>query len=527
MLCGQKGDTWHIMKIWKLLALCAGVAALSAGAQAAPSQITVLNGGVREGNSGQRQMGFRVGLSRSSASPVEVVVSTRNGTARAGEDYLACKRTLSFPAGVRQQTFSVVILGDTRVERDETFFIIASARGFSAQLPAATGTIRNDDGATPTPTPRPTATPTAQPTATATPLPTSTPQPTATAEPTVTPAPNATSSVRLVAYADTWNEARERFWDIGSVRVGNQDQFNGFGDWVWAGAPNGAFDYATRSAGVVLSYAKNPGVPYFVGHISARGLKPNFAYQLKLAGKPVSGPRGTGMAQSYVSVTNKTPGGAPAVHAVLDANGGALPVNGDDWTNQQLGYAGRWWNDSNASGNTNAITDSVYGANTTDTIYGYQFLGDFVTDAKGNAETDISGNRSFHITWQDCQNGPKDVFWKSFSLSGFLDASNPPHYYGYGAFAPSMGDASHGENGRSKVSLWYELQAGRPDPVVLPVGTYHCRLLVTEETFHNLYGATSGELGGKWKTVMATEDRDSATNAPDTTPENDIVFSIR
>lgn len=524
MTSGTKRATLGGMKflaLWMLVAL--GVA-LPLKASAAPGQIFVSSASGREGNAGQHPAFFRVALSGPSKTPVQVAVSTKNGTARAGEDFVAVKQTLIFAPGVRQMTFSVPVIGDTRVERDETFFIAVLARGYVAKYPAATCLIRNDDVAI-RPTPMPTSTPTPLPTA----IPTTTPEPTATPQPTATPTsiPAETGSVRLVAYADTWAEARERWWDMGSIRVNGQDAFNGFGDWVANGQPNGTFDYATRAGQVVLTYERNPAGPNFVGHISAHGLKPNFAYQLKLAGKPIGGPRGTGTAQSFVSSTSKRPDGAPEVHSILDANGVPTPVNGDDWTNQQLGYAGRWWNDSNASGNTNAITDNVFQANGSDTIYGYQFLGDFVTDAQGNSETDINGSRSFHITWGDWQSGPKDVFFGSFPIVGFLDSSSPTHYYGYGQFAPATGDAAHGENGSATVSLWYELQAGRPNPVVLASGTYHCRLLVTEETFHNLYGATSSVLGGKWKTVMASEDRDIASNAPDSNPDNDIVFSIR
>jgi len=330
--------------------------------------------------------------------------------------------------------------------------------------------------------------------------------------------------IAMVAYQDTWSQAVERWWDLGSYSDGNRDRYNQFNDWLSQSAPNGRFDYAARASNVKLTYDQRPGVPYFVGHISARGLKPNFAYQMKLTGKPVSGPRGMGQNSSYVLASNRTRNARAIARQVKDSSGAPTPINGDDWSNQQLGYAGRWWNDSNASGNTNAVTDSVYQSNITDTIYGYLFMGVFVTDRAGNAEWDVYGNRAFHITWQDWQSGPKDVYLGSFGTSGLLDRSQPPHYYGYGAFAPSMGDARHQQNGRPRVKLYYELEPGRPNPVALPRGTYHCRLLITEETFHNSYGATEGVLGGRWKTVMASEDF-----APDGTPDrnvaNDIVFT--
>jgi len=330
--------------------------------------------------------------------------------------------------------------------------------------------------------------------------------------------------IPLVAYQDNWSLAVERWWDIGAYRSGSRDHFNQFNDWVAANTSNHKFDYAARAAGVVLTYDRKPGVPYFVAHLSARGLKPNFAYQLKLAGKPVNGPRGMGTQSSSVLAASRRPNAAAIYREVRDARGAPTAVNGDDWSNQQLGYAGRWWNDSAASGDTNAVDDSVYQSNSRDTIYGYLFMGVFITNKAGNAEWDIRGNRSYHVTWAEWQGGARDVYLGNFPIAGALDNSDPPHYYGYGPFAPSMGDARHAQDGQTRVRLFYEYEYGRPREVVLPHGTYHCRLLITEETFHSLYGATQNVLGGRWKTVMATEDF-SAEGAPDSDPLNDIVFS--
>jgi len=331
----------------------------------------------------------------------------------------------------------------------------------------------------------------------------------------------ASPPIAMTAYQDLWPEARERWWDIGSYRSKGRDGYNQFNDWISRGAPNGRFDYAARAARVKLTYDQAPGAPYFVGHISARGLKPNFAYQLKLAGKPVAGSRGMGKSASYLTVTGKAKNGAPVFHAVVDGAGQTLPINGDDWTNQQLGYVGRWWNDSRPSANTNAITDRKYRANAVDTIYGYQFVGVFVTDGRGDAECDIIGDRSLHATWQQWQRATKNVFAGAFSLRAVSDGPSN-HRYGYGAVSAAR---SAGAGGLSSMSLFYEWERHRPHPVRLPRGTYHCRLLVTEETFHNDIGATQSYLGGKWKTVLASED--FRNGQADTDVANDIVFAIR
>ena len=336
---------------------------------------------------------------------------------------------------------------------------------------------------------------------------------------------NASTPISMVAYRDTWPHAHERWWDIGSYQQRGLHGYNQFNQWLHKGLPNGKFDYASRAANVKLTYDRAPKFPYFTGHISARNLKPNFAYQLKLVGKPIGGSRGTGRTGSFVAVSSKRRRGVAVAQTVTGSNGQALAINGDDWTNQQLGFVGRWWNDSHASSNTNEVSDSDYIANTRDTIYGYQFVGIFVTDKWGNADWNIVGNRSYHAVWQEWQSSAKDVFAGAFNVFGVPDASNSVHFYGYGAAPPGSGDAQRAQNGRSRVQLFYELERKRPKFIALPRGTYHCRLLITEETFHNDLSAPNGILGGRWKTVLATEDFNNG--APDTNPANDIVFTIR
>ena len=295
------------------------------------------------------------------------------------------------------------------------------------------------------------------------------------------PSATQTQTIVLQTYDDPWPKAIERERDISNTLY--SDTFE-------------PFDYA--AAQVTISYQRTQKHAYFSGHISARGLKPNFAYQLKLAGKPVFGNRGTGTATSYVEASSLYAGATPIVHIVNDENGEPTPINGDDWTNQQLGYAGRWWDDSHAP-STN-LNDAYFTRNSPYlTIYGYIFMGDFVTDANGNAEADVSAAHSYHITWQDGQSSAT----KNVKAGTFTVKSAPP-FYGYNrAIYPR------------KVTLWYEYEKGRAHDVKLAPGTYHCRLLVTEEAFHT----AGGYWGGVWKTVLATE-----TN--DTNPANDLTFVI-
>jgi hypothetical protein len=86
---------------------------------------------------------------------------------------------------------------------------------------------------------------------------------------------------------------------------------------------------------VTISFSNTSST--FSGTLTATGLKPNFAYQMKLVGN----------------------------------------ADMDDWSNEQLGYAGRWWRVQPNPGNSN---DTDYDNNKDDPNYiyqGYLFFGFF------------------------------------------------------------------------------------------------------------------------------------------------------
>jgi hypothetical protein len=292
------------------------------------------------------------------------------------------------------------------------------------------------------------------------------------------------ASVDLVTYRDPWLASVVRQMDIAGF------EYKGF--------TSKTQSFAYEGGQVRLTYDKAPAVPYFVGRIAATGLKPNFAYQLKLMGKPERGSRGWGGL-------------------------------GDDWANEQLGKVGRWWTDDNQSGQTN-FSDTTYdqyykyaptGSQTS--IYGYLYMGVFVTDSKGNASIDFTGKSSYHITWAGWQNTNlkhvedyRSSTLGGFPVRGYLTSSIPTIYYAYGSSAPS-----------TSIRLFYEYEAGRPqNNVQLPVGKYRCRLLLTEESFHSNHLA----YGGNWKSVLVSEDyqygSDGAFLGADAESSNDVVFTI-
>ena len=101
---------------------------------------------------------------------------------------------------------------------------------------------------------------------------------------------------------------------------------------LYAASYQDSYTYQDAGVAVTFEYCLDST---FTGHLSASNLKPNFAYQLKLVGKPeaVWGP------------------------------------DGDDATNERIGYAGRWWRITPNPGNSN---DQDYEAHKDDPEYIYE-----------------------------------------------------------------------------------------------------------------------------------------------------------
>jgi hypothetical protein len=101
---------------------------------------------VTEGDAFTRAARFLVSLNRPSRRTVSVNFATLDGTAKRDEDYLRKAGTLFFDPGVTAKTIRVPVIGDTRVEPDETFQLVLSKEvGARLNGDTATGTIVNDD----------------------------------------------------------------------------------------------------------------------------------------------------------------------------------------------------------------------------------------------------------------------------------------------------------------------------------------------------------------------------------------------
>lgn len=111
-----------------------------------PPAISVSDVAMTERNALMSEAAFLVTLSRAWDKTVTVNYATANGTASSGSDYYAVSGTLSFAPGITSLPITVLVVGDSQVEANETFFLDLSApvNGEIAR-PRATATIVNDD----------------------------------------------------------------------------------------------------------------------------------------------------------------------------------------------------------------------------------------------------------------------------------------------------------------------------------------------------------------------------------------------
>jgi hypothetical protein len=101
---------------------------------------------IREGQDGSKRIRVAVWLSAPSERTVTVRATTRNGTARAGSDFVAKSAKLTFRPGQHRKRFTVAVIGDRTRERNETFRVRLSApKGAPIADAGATVRIVTDD----------------------------------------------------------------------------------------------------------------------------------------------------------------------------------------------------------------------------------------------------------------------------------------------------------------------------------------------------------------------------------------------
>jgi len=114
-----------------------------------PPTVTLASGpSQNEGNSGLTPFQFTVNLSTPAASPVTVRYHTSDGTATvADNDYVARTDSITIGTGLSSGTITIQVVGDTKVESNETFGVtLTSATNGVLGSPVTTSaTILNDD----------------------------------------------------------------------------------------------------------------------------------------------------------------------------------------------------------------------------------------------------------------------------------------------------------------------------------------------------------------------------------------------
>ncbi|MEO1204578.1 MAG: Calx-beta domain-containing protein, partial [Pseudomonadota bacterium] len=114
-------------------------------------ELSVADAAVVEGNAGDSTLDFALTLSETTAVDVSVEYQTSNGTAVAGEDYVAVSGQATIVAGDLGTVVQVTVLGDADFEADETLEIRLTNPVNAALVRAVgVGNVLNDDVLVPT-----------------------------------------------------------------------------------------------------------------------------------------------------------------------------------------------------------------------------------------------------------------------------------------------------------------------------------------------------------------------------------------
>lgn len=99
-----------------------------------------------EGDDGNSTFSFRVKIDKTSTEEISFSYETRDGDAKAGEDFVAANGTGTIAVGATSTTIDVTVTGDKDYEEDEDFeFFVSNAINATIDDATGIGTIRNDD----------------------------------------------------------------------------------------------------------------------------------------------------------------------------------------------------------------------------------------------------------------------------------------------------------------------------------------------------------------------------------------------
>lgn len=204
-----------------------------------------------------------------------------------------------------------------------------------------------------------------------------------------------------------------------------------------------AFDYEKPSTtGPIVRVRVEKKSDTFRGRLEAHGLKPNFAYQMKLRG-----------------------------------------VFAHRKSFEAIGFAGRWrlpgWL-------TNYRDEDYLACDKKEEVESYIFFDYFVTDSKGQAIRDFALDSCLHVLWSGSHQRLADS--EDDVLPAIVWAADPAVY----ARPKTQGTLER---------IWSEVESPRYKSVdqkrFLPAGEYRSELVLTEESFHSWYRD-----GGYWATVL-------------------------
>lgn len=204
------------------------------------------------------------------------------------------------------------------------------------------------------------------------------------------------------------------------------------------------FDYEkTARSGPIVRIRIDKAAPTFRGRLEARGLKPNFAYQMKLRGKFE-----------------------------------------DRKSFEAIGYAGRW----RLPGKRTNYDDIEYQEYENKAeVEAYLFFDYFITDAAGDAIRDFALDSSLHVIWSALHQYLPDDFMDIYTV---LVIASDPKVYARPKKDPTI------------ERVWAERELSRykeaDQKQFLQAGTYNAELVLTEESFHSWYRD-----GGYWATVYS------------------------
>lgn len=110
-------------------------------------QVSINSITLTEGNTGNTAFGLTISLNKASSSAITVTYSTQEGSAKAGEDYVAvANQTVNFAPNEISKTININVVGDDVREGDDQFTVmLAGATNSTIMQFSGTATITNDD----------------------------------------------------------------------------------------------------------------------------------------------------------------------------------------------------------------------------------------------------------------------------------------------------------------------------------------------------------------------------------------------